>query len=96
MNTFDTDGILAGLEAYISELPATRRRKRTQDDAPETENYGDPAPEPPIVIELDADAQAKLLWMLGRLGRAKNDAVARLLIVKVLDVLGLKLEGGEK
>ncbi len=97
---FDTGTILASVEEYFDALPATRRRRRTRaeinadyDITPEGENYGEPI-EPPIVIELDADAQAELLWMLGRLGRAKNDAVARMLIVKVLDVLGLKLEGG--
>ena len=47
MSTFDTDGILAGIDGFFEGLPAKRRGRRTRaeidapiDDAAEVENYG--------------------------------------------------------
>lgn len=97
----DPTAILTSVEEFFDELPSTRRRKRTRaeitadyDTTPEIENYG-PAIEPPHVIELDEDAIAELVWFLQRLGRARNDVVARPIIAKILDLLDLELDGGE-
>lgn len=93
--------LVEAVEAYISELPERRRRKRTRaeiiadrDQSPEIENYA-PVPEPPHVIELDDDALERLTTLLFQLGRARGDAVARITITMILDLLGLELEDGK-
>jgi hypothetical protein len=90
--------VVEAVEEFFDALPPKKqRRTRSQiqiDQAPESENYGLPVA-PPIVIELDADAQTELPWLLHRLGRARNDAVAQIITAKIYDLLGVELEGGE-
>ncbi len=94
----DPTGILADVESFFDALPAKKQRRTSAqvqiDQAPEVENYGPPVASP-IVIELDADALTELPWLLHRLGRARNDAVAQIITAKIYDLLGLELEGGE-
>lgn len=93
--------ILADVEQFFDALPEKRRRKRTRaeidadyDTTPEVENYGPPV-EPPTIIELDADALARLPALLIQLGKARSDVVAQTITLKILDLLGLELDGGE-
>lgn len=94
----DPTGILAEVEQFFDALPPKKQRRTSAqvqiDQAPEIENYGPPAV-PSITIELDADAQTELPWLLHRLGRARNDAVAQIITAKIYDLLGLELDGGE-
>lgn len=96
----DSSSILADVEAYISELPEKRRRKRTHaeiyepDQAPESENYG-PEPVPTITIELDDAALTALPVLLHQLGQTRSAYIADLVTAKILDLLGLKLDGGK-
>lgn len=90
--------LVEAVEEFIDALPPKKQRRTSAqvqiDQAPEIENYGPPVA-PSITIELDADAQTELPWLLHRLGRARNDAVAQIITAKIYDLLGLELEGGE-
>jgi hypothetical protein len=78
MNTFDTDGILAGLEAYLDELPAKRRGRRTRaeidadyDITPEAENYPTAPEGGAPVLDIDGtEALAQLVLLARRIDRA--------------------------
>ena len=64
MNTFDADDILSGLEAYIDELPA-KRRKPYDDGAAEGENYGGlPVDATSLALELTYEEQVELHLLL--------------------------------
>jgi len=97
----DPTGILAEVESFFDALPAKKQRRTSAqvkiDQAPESENYSPVTEVTPssITIELDADALTELPWLLHRLGRARNDAVAQIITAKIYDLLGLELEGGE-
>lgn len=97
----DPTAILSEVESFFDTLPEKRRGRRTRaeidadyDITPEVENYG-PAVEPPIVIELDADALERLTALLFQLGRARSDVVAQVITTKILDLLDLELEDGK-
>lgn len=93
----DPTAILAGVEAFIDALPATRRRKRTQaeiyepDQRPETENY-EPEPEPTVTIELNEAALVRLPVLLAELAQTRSTAMAQLVTLKIYRLLGLELE----
>lgn len=95
----DSAAILSDVEFFFDSLPEKRRGRRTRaeidapyDITPELENYG-PEPEPTITIELDADALKKLPALLRQLSQARSDVMAGIVITKILDLLGLELEG---
>lgn len=89
--------LVEAVEAYISELPEKRRRKRTREEiynpdlSFEDENYG-PEPKTAIVCELDDAAQIALPKLLFQLGKARSDAMAQIITAKIYDLLGLEVE----
>ena len=94
----DPAAIVSEVESFFDSLPAKRRGRRTRaeidagyDLSPELENYG-PEPDPPVIIELDADALARLSKLLRALGLARHDRAARVTILEILDLLGLEAE----
>lgn len=91
----DPTAILTAVESFIDTLPPKKRRRTgaeiEADSAPETENYA-PEADPPIIIELDAVAQAALPILLFKLGRARNDAESAPIAARIYELLDLELK----
>ena len=91
----DSSSIIADVEAYISELPEKRRRKRTHaeiyepDQTPEIENYVADSE-----LEPDSEALAEFRRLLRQLRQARSDVVAEVITAKIYKLLDLPLDGG--
>jgi len=97
MNTLDTNSILAGLEEYIDELPAKRRRRPAddtpEDDTPETENYAGINPAAVMVhCTLTHEDQVTIMLRLWDLGRARGAAECGAICREIWALVGLSTD----